>query len=68
MCLCVGAIPTTPNIFITSFTTVFSAFTVGIVRAMATNTYSNIKEKMSMFKIFSLTLLGTAGVTVAWQG
>jgi len=68
MCLWVGAIPATPNIFINSIVSSVTAFWVGIIRAIATNVFPKLKEKMPMLVIFIVALLGTAGVTVVWQG
>jgi hypothetical protein len=68
MYLWVGAIPTTPNIIINSLVTVSASFFVGIVREQAKAVYNSVKERVPMFVILLVALLGTAGVTVVWQG
>jgi hypothetical protein len=56
-----GSNPVIPDLLKTSFTTVVIAFFVGIVRAIATNVFSKVKEMMSMPTIFTIALLGVNG-------
>ena len=62
MILCVGAIPTTPYLFINSFLALISLISSGIIRAAINQYYNSLKEKMQMNKMFIVTLLGISGV------
>jgi hypothetical protein len=62
MYLWVGSIPTAPNIYIASITTIASAFITGIIREQAKFVFDKVKEWMPMLVISLVALLGTAGV------